>query len=178
VPENAPSDDLITLDPRHVRLSRSDVTGDVSVRATIDDPAVGAARSWQQIKIARAFPLSKPDQFIGLRDVHDKDIGILLSLDGLDRQSRQIVDEELQRRYFVPIIRRVIDVKEEGSMTTWQVETDRGPQTFVVQNLRDAVYEVVPERRILLTDIRGVRYDIPEVTTLEPKVYAILSRFL
>jgi hypothetical protein len=52
----------------------------VTVRATVDDPAIGPPRSWRRIQVARAFPLSKPNQYIGLRDAADKDVGMLATL--------------------------------------------------------------------------------------------------
>ena len=97
---DAPADaafDLILLAPSHVRLFR---TGGTLVRATVTDPIIGAERTFLRVQIARAFPLFDPDHYIGLRDNDDKDIGMLQTLDGLDDMSRQIVTEELSRRYF------------------------------------------------------------------------------
>jgi hypothetical protein len=177
----APADasvEFVALDPTRIRLFRSDIAGDVTVRATVTDPSLGAARSWRHVKIACAFPLTDPDHYIGLRNADDKDIGMLVTLDGLDGTSRRIVAEEMERRYFVPVIRRVVMVKEEGSILTWDVETDRGRRLFYIQNLRDSVYEIVPNRRVLLTDKDGLRYDIQDVTALDAATYAILARAL
>ncbi len=71
------------------------------MRATLEGD-----RSWREVRIARAFPLSDLDRYIGLRDGNDKDIGILETLHGLDGESRAIIDEELERRYFTPQVTR------------------------------------------------------------------------
>lgn len=166
--------DLIFLDPKTVTLFR---TGGSAVRATIADPRIGYERTYLICQIARAFPLSLQDQYIGLRDAKDKDIGMLETLKGLDESSRAIVDEELERRYFVPTIRKVTKVKKEYDTVNFEVETDKGERKFSVQNLKDSIQEV-GGGRILLTDRTGSRYNIPDVMKLDEKTFAILSRVL
>jgi hypothetical protein len=166
--------DLILLDPAEVRLFR---TGGSVVRLELSDPQVGAPRSYVRVTVARAFPLSDPDHYIGLRDGKDQDIGMLRSLDGLDADSRALAEEELTRRYFLPKILRVNDVKEEFGITTWDVETDKGPRTFNVRHMRDAVQSLTPTR-VLVTDSEGNRWEFPDVRTLDDKSYEIIQRVL
>lgn len=170
--------EYVPLEVARVRLFRANGPSDITVRATVTDPKIGPARSWRSVRIARAFPLTDPDHYIGLRDAADKDIGMLVDLDGIDADSRRIIAEELERRYFIPVVRRVIRVKEEPGVITWEVETDKGDRTFYIQNLRDAVYEIVPNKRVLLTDKDGLRYEIPDVEALDAKSYTLLARVL
>jgi hypothetical protein len=166
--------DLIFLDPSTVTLFR---TGGSAVRATIADPRIGYERTYLLCQIARAFPLSLQDQYIGLRDAKDKDIGMLETLKGLDSESRKVVDEELERRYFVPTILKVTKVKKEYDTVNFEVETDKGARKFSVQNLKDSIQEV-GGGRILMTDRTGSRYNIPDVMKLDDKTLAIISRVL
>ena len=159
------------LDPKTVRLFRTHPS-DTTVRVTIDDD-----RSWRDVRIARAFPLSDPDKYIGLRDGDDKDIGILVTLQGLDGESRAIIDEELERRYFTPQVQRVLTVKEEFGVVTWEVETDRGPRRFLVRNLRDNSFPL-GTNRLMVTDTDGNRYEFPDVQSVGPKAYAVLAKVL
>jgi len=166
--------DLIFLDPKKVTLFR---TGGSAVRATIDDPQLGEERTYLVCQIARAFPLSLAEKYIGLRDAKDKDIGMLETLEGLDPASRTIVDEELARRYFLPQILRVTKVKKEYDTVNFEVDTDKGPRKFAVQNLKDSVFEVTPGR-VMLTDRTGSRYEIPDLSKVDTETLAILSRVL
>lgn len=166
--------DLVLLDPACVMLFR---TGGSIVRGTITDPVLGSERSYIRVQIARAFPLSKPDTYIGLRDGRDKDIGMLVTLDTMDAASRAILDEELERRYFLPRIQKVLSVREEFGTTTWQVETDKGPRTFSVQNLRESTQDLTPTR-LLITDIEGNRYEFPDVRGLDERSFEVLQRVL
>ena len=166
--------DLILLDPVKVLFFR---TGGSNVRATVTDPVIGGERTYLRVQLARAFPLSQPDRYIGLRDEKDKDIGMLATLTGLDADSRGILDEELNRRYFVPKIEKVMQVKEEFGTSTWDVQTDRGRRTFIVQNIRESVQTLSPTR-LLVTDKDGTRYEFPDVDQLEPDAYTALQRVL
>ncbi len=159
------------LDAPTLRLFRTHPE-DTTVRLTIEGD-----RSWREVRIARAFPFSDPDRYIGLRDGDDKDIGILTTLNGLDKASRAVVEEELERRYFTPRIERVLAVKEEFGVVTWEVETDRGPRRFLVRNLRDSTFPL-GSNRLMMTDTDGNRYEFPDVSVVGAKAMTVLSKVL
>lgn len=159
------------LDAKTLRLFRTSPTDSI-VRLTVEGD-----RSWREVRVARAFPFSQPDGYVGLRDGDDKDIGILVTLQGLDGESRAIIDEELERRYFTPQVQRVLTVKEEFGVVTWEVETDRGPRRFLVRNLRDNSFPL-GTNRLMVTDTDGNRYEFPDVQGVGPKAYAVLAKVL
>lgn len=159
------------LDPPAVRLFRTSLT-DTTVRATIDGD-----RSWRDVRVARAFPLSDPDRFIGLRDGDDKDIGIFETLHGLDSESRAVIDEELDRRYFTPQITKVHSVSEEFGVVTWDVDTTKGRRRFLVRNLKDSTF-TLGASRVMMTDVDSNRYEIPDAYTLGPQALVILAKIL
>ncbi len=159
------------LDPKTVRLFRT-YSSDTTVRATIDGD-----RSWREVRIARAFPLSDPDRFIGLRDGDDKDIGIFETLHGLDAASRAILDEELERRYFTPQITKVYSVSEQFGVVTWDVDTTKGRRRFLVRNLKDSTF-TLGASRVMMTDVDSNRYEIPDAYALGPQALLILSKIL
>jgi hypothetical protein len=134
-------------------------------------------RSWRGVRIARAFPFSNPDQYVGFRDAADKDIGIVVDVSGLDEQSRAIIADELDRRYFTPQVHTVVSVKELYGTVTWEVVTDRGARRFVVRNMRDNVAPIGPNR-ILLSDTEGNRYEFPDISALGARAYAVLSKVM
>src|SRR5580704_11300524 len=115
---------LRALSVADVRLFRSS-PGDARVRLTY-----AGERSFVSVAIARAFPFSKPDEYVGFQDGAGKDIGILPSLEGIDDESRKVIDEEMERRYFTPTVHKVNLVTEMQGTVTWEVETDRGDRRF------------------------------------------------
>ena len=48
--------------------------------------------------IVRCFPFSTPDSWISLRDRDGTELGLLPTLDGLNTQSRALVEEHLKKR--------------------------------------------------------------------------------
>jgi len=159
------------LDAKTLRLFRTRPE-DATVRLTVDGD-----RSWRDVRLARAFPFSDPDRFIGLRDGDDKDIGVLTTLDGLDGVSRGLVEEELERRYFTPRVEEVVSVKDEYGVVTWEVRTDKGLRRFLVRNLRDSTFPL-GRNRLMMTDVDGNRYEFPDVQSYGPKAFAVLSKVM
>jgi hypothetical protein len=160
--------ELRILDPKKMRVFRL---------AGVPRMTIEGERSWLKISPARTFPLSDPEHYIGFLDGAGKDIGMLYDPEQLDSESRHIVEEEIDRRYFVPVVDRVISVKEEFGAVYWKVETDRGEKDLVVRNLRDNMQEL-SATRLMITDVDGNRFEIPDVTRLDNKSQGIIMRNL
>ena len=172
IPEMLPTDpasfELRILDPKRMRVFRHAGVP----RLTLQDD-----RSWSKVSVARAFPLSDPDHYLGFLDGDGKDIGLLHDPGHLDPESRQIVEEELEKRYFVPVVERVLTVKEEFGTIYWTVETDRGPKDIIVRNLRDNLQELSASR-VIITDVDGNRFEFADVSKLDTKSQGVILRNL
>lgn len=118
--------------------------------------------------VRKAFPLSHASRYISLQDGLGKELGMIRDLADLDPDSRQVVEEELDRRYFTPKISQITLLKQEGGMWTWQVETSRGPATFYVRSWRDSSHEI-SAGRFLIQSVDGQRYEIPSYDDLDDR---------
>jgi hypothetical protein len=123
-------------------------------------------RSCIGFRVARAFPLTLLDKYISIQDATAFEVAILRTLDGLDEDARRIVDDELERGYFIPQVKRVIKLRDEFGMQVWTVDTDRGEIEFVVREPRDRVKFIGPSR-IMITDVDDNRYEIRDYLTLD-----------
>src|SRR5438477_6545727 len=108
-------EDVRFLDSEPMRLFR---VGGIT-RLTIEKD-----RSWIRISIARAFPVSDPDHYIGFLDGEGKEIGVVRDPSILDSESRGVLAGELELRYFVPSVRKVVGVKEEFGSVYFTLDTD------------------------------------------------------
>jgi hypothetical protein len=160
--------DLRLLDPRKLGFSRSGAR----LRLTIADDC-----SYLGVTLLPAFPLSDPWRYISLRDADNKEIGIIADARELDDESGRIVAADLERRYIVPVILRVLAVKERFGTLEWAVATDRGARRFTTRNLRENVVQPAPNR-YLITDADGNRYDVRDVTALNGASQAWLMRHI
>ncbi|MBC7806661.1 MAG: DUF1854 domain-containing protein [Akkermansiaceae bacterium] len=169
--------DLILLTPASARLFRS-APESATVRLTVEnDPSLSPDRSYRQVRIARAFPFANPDKYIGLRDGADKDIGTFVTLDGIDKESRQIITEELERRYFLPVWKRTVRILDKYGIVEWEMETDRGIRTYLLRNIKDSVQHL-SFNRVLVTDPDGNRFEIADTSILDPRSYDVMAKAL
>jgi len=156
------------LDPARVRFTRAAARIDVSI--------AGAAPV-TNVTVFRAFPLSSPDRFLSIRNEKNEELGLLADPAPLDPASRKIVEEELRRRYVLPVVRRVIQIRERFEILECRVETDRGACQFSIRNLRENALRPQPNRYIL-TDVDGNRFDIPDLRELPLASQALLLAHL
>ena len=132
---------------------------------------------YTRVTIRRILPLSDPNRYISLGVGEEVEIGIIEEPSRLDTESLEILREELDKRYFTPIIKRVLRVKERFGIHDWEVETSRGRVTFSVQGLHQNVRQF-PPARLLVTDVRGNRYDIPDYHKLDSHSFNQIQRHL
>lgn len=125
--------------------------------------------------VRRVFPLSRPDRHFSFQDAAGKEMGVLNRLDELDPESRRIAEEHLDRRYFTPRIEKIDNLKLDGGMWLFEVQTQRGPAQFYVRNWRDNSHEVRANRWHIQT-VDGQRYEIPDVTKLDAKSTALMQK--
>jgi ATP-binding cassette subfamily B protein len=127
--------------------------------------------------ILRAFPLSNASRYFSIYEREGKEIGILRDMDGLSPEDRQILLDELGKRYFVPKILRILSTNERFGTVEWTVETDRGVHKFTTRELRENVLRLGRGRYILI-DVDENRYEIPDTSMLDPSSYSRLIRHL
>jgi len=77
----------------------------------------------------RAFPIGQPDRGISLVSPDGHELVWIDQLTDLPENHRQLVEEELAGREFMPEIRRLKGVSAFVTPSTWTVETDRAPWT-------------------------------------------------
>ena len=160
--------DLRYLEPAKLRFFRHGAT----LRLTIE-----AERSVLKVAVYRSFPLSYPHQYLSVRDGKNEEVGLLADLTELDKESRRLVAEELERRYLVPVIRRVIRIIERFGTVDWEVETDRGVCRFTTRGAREKVIQPSPGRYLLI-DVDDNRYDVRDLAALDPASQVWLMRHL
>lgn len=140
------------------------------LRLTIDGD-----RSYLKVKVVRAAPLSHPTRYICLLDAKDEEICMIDDLNPLNREMRALIEEELDRRYLTATIQQVNAVRNEYGTSYWDVQTDRGPREFVVQNVAENA-QWLGDHRLLITDVDGNRFEIPHLNELDKKSLAAVEQ--
>lgn len=131
---------------------------------------------YEGVEPVRAFPLSHPDRFIAFLDARGREVCLIEDPADLPPNTRSALDLELAKREFVPILRRVLWTSAETPPAEWEVETDRGLTRFTLD--ADDQVRRLGDRRVLITDIRGLRYLVPDTAKLDPRSTRSLERYL
>ncbi len=156
------------LDPAKVRLF-FDHKG--FLRATIDD------RTYLDVSLVRAFPLSYSDRYIGVLSGRLDELGVIEDPTKLDEESQRAIEQELSRRYFSTFITKVHSISEEFGASYWSVATNRGTRNFVAKGLRDNV-AFLGDGRVLIVDVDGNRYEIPNLNDLDEESRSMVLRVI
>jgi hypothetical protein len=134
-------------------------------------------RSYITVQAVRAAPLSDPDRYISLLDGNGEEICLVRDPAELDEVSRQILREELNRRYMTAIVERIHSLQNELGVSYFDVQTNRGRREFVLQNIQEDIRQL-GERRILLLDVDGNRFEIPDLDALDKRSVKLLKLVL
>ena len=125
-------------------------------------------RSYLRVKIVRAAPLSHPNRYICILDPKDEEICMIDDPRLLQPEMADIIREELDRRYLTSTIEGVTSVRNEFGTSYWDVVTNRGEREFVVQNASENA-QWLGDHRLLLIDVDGNRFEIPDLNALDKK---------
>lgn len=117
-------------------------------------------------RIANPFPLSSGLDTVVFFDTNGEEIGAMKQARELDEGSRSLLREELEKAYFMPRIEAVVDTEEKLGVETWTVETDKGRRVFEVRDPRRNVRSM-GQHRVIIKDVDGNRYEIPNWRTLD-----------
>jgi hypothetical protein len=134
-------------------------------------------RSYLKVRAVCAAPLSQPDRYICLLDEKNEVICTVEDPTVLDAASQQMIKEELNQRYMTAIIKRVDSLKSEYGVSYWEVQTDRGNREFVVRNVSENA-QWISDRRLLLVDVDGNRFEISNLEVLDKKSRGLIEMVL
>ncbi|HOX36775.1 MAG TPA: DUF1854 domain-containing protein [Candidatus Brocadiia bacterium] len=125
----------------------------------------------------QAFPFQSPEIFIEFRDENMAGYGFIERLSGLPAEQQALIRRELALRRFIPTVKKIITLDRMHGMYEWDVETDRGPASFMVRGRRENI-EDMPTGEMIVTDTGGNRYRVPLPEDLDPKSRRQLERVL
>ena len=120
-------------------------------------------KEYSRVGVYLTFPLTEPEEYISIREADEKakEIGIIEKLSELDKDQQEMIREQIKLRYFMPTIVKVLDIKDEYGYAYWNVTTGFGACRFTTRMSGDAVI-LLGESRLMVTDIDGNRYEIPD----------------
>ncbi len=136
-------------------------------------------KTWDRVQVIRLFPFTEPNKFISIRTVEErsKEIGVIEDMKQVSKDTRKMLEEQLNLHYFTPIIEKIVDIKDEYGFAYFHVMTDRGECRFTINMGSNAVVRLT-DSRLIITDLDENRFEIPDVFQLSQKEQRKLDLFL
>ncbi len=135
---------------------------------------------YDRVRVVRSFPFTDPTHYISIRvaDEKSKEIGMILDIGkDVDAETKAMLEEQMNLRYFTPIITKIKDIKDEYGHAYFDVETNEGPCKFVIYMNSSSVVHLT-DTRLLITDLDGNRFEIPDYSKFSAKELKKLDLFL
>ncbi|MCU0521278.1 MAG: DUF1854 domain-containing protein [Anaerolineae bacterium] len=167
--------EVVYLKPEQIEFSRR---GD-TLGLTVSEDSVSV--HYPRVILRPCFPVSDNVAFLSVRDANadrQPEIGIIEDWTQLEPADRDAVAAELSLYYLVPKIQRIDAIKEELGFLYWTVETDKGPQEFVMRNNITQTTRQVTDTHWLVIDVNDARHEIPDISRLDPRSQKLLERYL
>ena len=131
----------------------------------------------QRVFLCRQFPFELEWEFISVMNAEQQEIGIVKSVDLFDGEQKQLLVEELRRRYYAPVIDKILNIKERYGFSYWKVHTADGEISFTLHDTYRSLIRA-GETRVILLDVNGNRFEIPDTAALDRKSYKKIELYL
>lgn len=171
----AKSYEVVYLKPEDVSFARQ---GD-TIGLTVKEGDVNV--HYPRVILRSCFPVSDGVAFLSVRDANEEkqpEIGIIEDWTQLKPEDREAVAAELNLYYLVPKITKIDEIKEELGFLYWKVQTDKGPQEFVMRNSITRNTRQVSANHWLIIDVNDARHEIEDYTAFDAHSQKLLARFL
>lgn len=136
--------------------------------------------TYERVQLVRTFPFSDPDIFLSVRDSSEKakEIGIIKDFHkDFSPETVKLFEEQLTISYFAPVIKHILQVKEEGGYAYFDVQTNYGECQFAFRSNSSSVVHL-SDTRLLIYDLDNNRFEIPDIRKLSANELKKLDLFI
>lgn len=132
-----------------------------------------------RVCVCQTFPFTQPGKFISLRENDEKgrEIGIIEDMSKLDEASRALIEEQIKLRCFMPVITKIVNVKDKYGFAYFDVLTDRGECRFTAHIFSGDIINL-GDKRIIMKDVDGNRFEIPDLSKLSSSERKMIEVFI
>ena len=124
-------------------------------------------KTYDRVGVYRTFPVTMPEEYISIREADEKarEIGVVEKLSVLEEEQAEMLREQLRLRYFTPEITKIFDIKTEYGYGYFHVMTTYGECRFTIHTGGSSVVSLT-DTRIVINDLDGNRFEVPDITRL------------
>ena len=136
-------------------------------------------KTYDRVSVYRTFPVTLPEEYISIREADEeaREIGVVEKRSALEEEQAEMLREQLRLRYFTPEITKVYDIKTEYGYGYFHVMTTYGECRFTIHTGGSSVVSLT-DTRIVINDLDGNRFEIPDITRLTTSERKKLDLFI
>ena len=128
------------------------------------------------VQVVYCFPWSHARRYVSLRDDKGKELALLDDLDAVEQPARQLLEDELARRNFIPTVTAITRIDNQGELSFWEVRTTAGLRHFFTSK-NDAIRKLTTQK-LLVIDVGKDLYLIENHQQMDEKSCELLWRYL
>ena len=106
-----------------------------------------------------------------------KEIGIVSDIEVFEKKQKQYLLNELNRKYFTPVIEIIYSLKDKYGFSYWEVKTDAGKLKFTVNDAFRNIIKITDDR-IIINDVNGNRYEVKSLENFDKASYRKIELYL
>ncbi len=123
---------------------------------------------FKRVKLSRVLPFAEAQRYIAVSDMDSKELGIIRDLAELPDNQRDLALEELSARYYCPEVTAIRSIKEKMGYFYFDVSFGSYKKIFAVKDISRSIKQI-DDKSIIITDVDGSRYFIPDVWKIDAK---------
>ena len=131
----------------------------------------------KRVQLSRALPFAAPAQYLCVADMEDKEVALLEGLGLFDEDARALLEAELGVRYFYPEVTAIASVKEKSGAYYFDLTAGGRKSTVTVKDISKNLKQL-GEGRLVITDVDGNRFLVPDVYKIQKKSLRMLEPYL
>ncbi|MCL1951293.1 MAG: DUF1854 domain-containing protein [Oscillospiraceae bacterium] len=132
---------------------------------------------YKRVQLSRALPFSDPGRYLCVADMEGKEVAVLESLEDFEDEQRALLEAELGIRYFYPVVTQVKSIKEKMGSYYLDLAIGEYKKTIAVKDISKNLKQL-GNGKIILTDVDGNRFLIPDVYQIQKKSLQMLEPYL
>ena len=123
---------------------------------------------FKRVKLSRVLPFAEPKKYITVSDMDGKELGIIRDLGELPEDQQALALDELSARYYCPEVTAIKSIKEKMGYFYFDVAFGDYKKIFAVKDISRSIKQI-DDKCIVITDVDGSRYLIPDVWKIDTK---------
>lgn len=135
------------------------------------------SEEFKRVFLSRIFPHDLPYEFVSVCDNEQNEIGIIRTLEDFDEKARNIIKNELDKKYFAAKILKILNVEERFGNSTWTIETPNGMRVMSLKDTFKSIIRIGDDRAIVI-DEDANRYEIESLSSLDKASFRRIELYL